>query len=81
MDRPLDLHGMTVAEMLPELDDFLHRAYRKGETRVLVVHGKGTGVLKLEVGRVLTTHPLVVRFRPADSRDGGTGATEVLLVQ
>jgi len=80
LDNELDLHGLTVAEMLPALDEFLYRAYRRGETRVLIVHGKGSGVLKLEVRRVLSGHPLVANFRPADGRDGGAGATDVLLV-
>jgi len=80
MDKTLDLHGMTVAEMLPVLDDFLYRSYRTGNTRVLVVHGKGMGVLKLEARRMLSRHDLVASFREADGCDGGAGATDVLLV-
>ncbi len=80
MKDELDLHGMSVAEMLPVLDDFLYRSYRAGLARVRVVHGKGSGVLRQEVRRVLSTHALVVAFRPADGRDGGDGALDVNLV-
>jgi DNA mismatch repair protein MutS2 len=80
MNDELDLHGMTVADMLPALDDFLYRSYRAGRARVRVVHGKGTGVLRQEVKRFLSHHALVAGFRPADSRDGGDGALDVNLV-
>jgi len=75
----LDLHGMTVDEMLPLLGEFVHSSFRNGCYRVRVVHGKGTGVLKTEVARYLSTHPLVEFYRPADSCHGGDGATEVEL--
>jgi DNA-nicking Smr family endonuclease len=75
----LDLHGLTVMEMLPALDEFLHASYRAGYNRVRIVHGKGTGMLKLEVGRRLADHPLVASYWPADSCNGGSGATEVQL--
>ena len=47
----IDLHRLTVDEALPKLDDFLHAAFRAGLYRVWVVHGKGSGVLRQEVGR------------------------------
>ena len=67
-------------ELLPVLDDFLYRSYRAGRSRVRVVHGKGTGVLRQEVRRFLSRHALVAGFRPADSCDGGDGAVDVNLV-
>ncbi len=75
----LDLHALTVVEALPRVDIFLHDSYRAGYFRVRIVHGKGTGVLKLEVGRYLATHPLVLRCQSADTYHGGPGATEVYL--
>lgn len=73
----LDLHALTVVEALPEVDVFLHDCFRAGYHRVRVVHGKGTGVLKAEVTRYLSTHPLVIGYRASDVYHGGTGATEV----
>lgn len=75
----IDLHRLTVDEALPKLDSFLHTAYRAGLYRVWVIHGKGSGVLRQEVGRYLSKHPLVRSHRPADRYHGGIGATQVEL--
>jgi DNA mismatch repair protein MutS2 len=79
MGTELDLHRMTVEEALPKIDDFLNDIYCAGLHCCLIVHGKGTGVLKQEVSRYLATHPLVKSFHQADRYSGGFGATEVLL--
>ncbi len=73
----IDLHGLTVDEALLKIDNFLYGAFRARLPRVWVVHGKGTGILREEVRRYLSRHPLVRRFRPADSQHGGEGATQV----
>ena len=75
----LDLHRMTVDEAVPCLEEYLYRAYQSGLRRVWIVHGKGSGVLRREVGRYLGRHPLVESYAQADSRHGGAGATEVRL--
>ncbi len=75
----IDLHGQTVDEAIPTLDEFLHTAFRAGCYRVCVVHGKGSGILRQEVRRYLSKHPLVRSFREADSQNGGAGATQVEL--
>jgi len=73
----IDLHALTVDQALVRLDEFLHSSFRAGHYRVRIVHGKGTGVLKVEVARYLSTHPLVLRYQSADVYHGGSGATEV----
>ncbi len=73
----LDLHGHTVDEALPRLEEFLYSAFQTGKRRVWIIHGKGTGVLKLEVRRYLAGHPLVGSHRTANGDRGGDGATEV----
>jgi DNA-nicking Smr family endonuclease len=80
MGPEIDLHRLTVDEALPKIDDFLHDMYCAGLHYVLIVHGKGTGVLKQEVSRYLATHPLVKSYHQADRWSGGYGATEVELV-
>ena len=75
----IDLHGLTVDEALTRLDGFLHTAYRAGLYRVWVIHGKGSGILRQEVGRYLSDHPLVRQHRLADRYHGGPGATQVEL--
>ncbi len=75
----IDLHRLTVDEAIPKLDDFLHAAFQAGLYRVWVVHGKGSGILRREVGRHLSDHPLVRFHGPADRYHGGIGATQVEL--
>ncbi len=75
----LDLHGLTVDEALPRLDRFLHAAYQAGHYRVYIVHGKGSGILRREVGRFLSGHTLVRSHQLADKYHGSDGATLVLL--
>ena len=79
IEEELDLHRLTVDEALPRLDEFLHTAYQAGLYRVRVVHGKGSGVLRREIGRYLMNHPLVRSHGPADPHHGGIGATQVEL--
>ena len=75
----IDLHRLTVDEAIPKLDNFLHAAFQAGLYRVWIIHGKGSGVLRQEVGRYLSTHPLVRLHAPADRYRGGMGATQVEL--
>jgi len=76
----IDLHGMTVDEAIPLVDEFLHKAYRKRLNRVWVIHGKGTGALRREVRSYLTRHPLVARCSTADGYRGGNGCTQVEMI-
>ena len=79
IDEELDLHSLTVDEAIPKLDQFLNAAFRAGLYRVRIVHGKGTGVLRQEVRRYLSGHPLVKSYDSADRYHGGAGATQVEL--
>ncbi len=75
----IDLHRLTVDEALFKLDDFLYATFQAGLYRVWVIHGKGSGILRREVGRYLSNHPLVRFHTPADSHHGGIGATRIEL--
>jgi DNA mismatch repair protein MutS2 len=79
---PAELHllGRTVDEALPELDKFLDASARQGRTEVRVVHGHGTGRLRLAVRAHLAAHPQVAAHRPGGPGEGGDGATVVTLV-
>ena len=78
---PVELHllGQTVDEALPALDRFLDASARLGRTEVRVVHGHGTGRLRIAVRAHLKGHPQVAGFRPGGSGEGGDGATVVTL--
>ncbi|MDR2137901.1 MAG: Smr/MutS family protein, partial [Synergistaceae bacterium] len=45
----LMVRGMTVDEALPLIGTYLDRAYRAGHSSVLVIHGRGEGILRREV--------------------------------
>jgi len=80
MGTELDLHRLTVEEAIPKIDTFLNDTYCAGLHYVRIIHGKGSGILRQEVGRYLTTHPLVKSHHSADRYGGGIGATEVVLI-
>jgi DNA mismatch repair protein MutS2 len=75
----IEVRGQTLDEALPTVEEFIDRAYRAGNQRLEVVHGKGTGTLRQAVRQMLGSHPLVSRFEGADRRDGGEGVTIVVL--
>lgn len=75
----LDLHTFRPGEVKDLLDDYLEEAWKKGFREVLIIHGKGMGMLRGRVHGILATHPLVLDFREADAREGGWGATVAVL--
>ena len=76
----IDLRGRVTDEALPMVDSFLDLAYRAGQRRLEVVHGKGTGALRRAVRELLRGHPLVTTFASAEPKQGGDGVTVVTLV-
>ena len=77
----IDVRGRTTEEALPMVDSFLDLAYRAGQSRLEVVHGKGTGALRKAVRGLLREQPLVTSFESAAPRAGGDGVTVVQLVR
>ncbi len=82
----IDLHGFKEDEAEAELVGFLEESRRRGFSCVKVIHGRGLRspgepVLKLMVARLLkgALSKYVRAFATAPPRDGGLGATYVLL--
>lgn len=75
----LDLHHCTVADVEPLLSKFLDDASVRGEHRLKIIHGKGSGKLRREVERLLSSSSLVSRYESAQPRDGSTGVTVAFL--
>jgi DNA mismatch repair protein MutS2 len=71
----LDLRGQTAGEALHRLDQYLDDAYLVGLPWVRIIHGKGTGVLRVAVRDALRNHPLVTSYESGDEREGGDGVT------
>ena len=82
IDRRLDLHGYTAARAEVKLQTFIEDAAYGGCRCVLVITGKGAGVLKSHVPGWLKRAPLsglVLALAQARPADGGSGAFYVLL--
>lgn len=79
VDGVLDLHTFQPREVKDLVPEYLAECRRRGITRVRIIHGKGTGVLRRIVQGVLEKDPAVVSFRTADLGGGSWGATEVEL--
>ena len=75
----LDLRGQNVEEGLMEVDAFLDRAARMNLSRVTIIHGKGTGVLRAAVQQHLRKCGQVKSFRLGTYGEGESGVTIVEL--
>jgi DNA-nicking Smr family endonuclease len=78
----LDLHGRTQDDAYRALCSFIDGAHGAGRRSVLIITGKGQGVLKNAVPRWLNQPPLrgrILSFSYAQQKDGGAGALYVLL--
>ena len=73
----LDLRGARVDEALEALSRYLDDAGLAGLTKVLIIHGMGTGAIRDAVRSAAASHPLVKSLRPGQRGEGGDGATIV----
>ncbi|MCC7461336.1 MAG: Smr/MutS family protein [Gammaproteobacteria bacterium] len=87
VEAATDLHGMNAGDAAQALRAFLREARARQLRCVRVIHGKGLRsglrgpVLKQTVNTLLRQADPVLAFASARPRDGGTGATLVLLRQ
>ncbi|HYV40493.1 MAG TPA: Smr/MutS family protein [Thermoanaerobaculia bacterium] len=79
IEDSFDLHSFLPRDVPDVLADYLEEARKGGWREVRIIHGKGKGVRRAEVQRLLSVNPLVVRFSDAPLDRGGFGATVVLL--
>jgi len=81
----IDLHGMTTEEALIELNIFIKKNYENQSKYILIIHGKGLnnkeGVapLKRLVQKLIINCDIAMASTSASIKDGGYGATYVLL--
>ena len=75
----IDIRGMTVDEAEVQIGKFIDDAVFSGLSKVMVIHGKGTGALRQGVQAYLKHHASVLRYTFADTAEGGSGATVVEL--
>jgi dsDNA-specific endonuclease/ATPase MutS2 len=74
-----DLHSVTPKDVEPVVEEYLSEAYRLGFKALRIIHGRGIGVQREIVRKVLARTSFVASFSDAPAEAGGWGATIVTL--
>jgi DNA-nicking Smr family endonuclease len=77
IEDALDLHSFAPRDVISVVEEYLHEAARAGFLTVRLVHGRGKGVQRAAIHRLLRDHALVARFW--DAPEAHLGATLVEL--
>jgi DNA-nicking Smr family endonuclease len=75
----LDLHAFAPRDVVDVVGDYLDECRRLGLREARLVHGRGKGVQRAEVRRLLAARDDVASFEDAPPASGGWGATIVRL--
>lgn len=73
----LDLHAFAPRDVKNVAENYLAEARKKGFSIVRIIHGKGTGVQREIVRKVLAETDFVKSFKTGDEFSGNWGATIV----
>ncbi|MEO7598425.1 MAG: Smr/MutS family protein [Opitutus sp.] len=75
----LDLHTFRPADLGQLIPAYLGECAARNIRSVRIIHGKGTGTLRITVHTLLRRSPLVSSFQLANEHSGAWGATIVTL--
>ena len=75
--QDLDVRGMRGDEALNAVMYFIDDATLVGMSRVRILHGTGTGILRQLIRQYLATVPAVTDYRDEHVQFGGAGITVV----
>jgi DNA-nicking Smr family endonuclease len=75
----LDLHPFSPRDVPSVVEEYLRECSKRGIPEVRLVHGRGKGVQRAVVRRLLRSLPEVASFGDAPPQSGGWGATLVRL--
>jgi dsDNA-specific endonuclease/ATPase MutS2 len=75
----IDLHPFAPKDIPSVTEEYLKECLAAGIFEVRIIHGRGTGLQRNIVRRILAKHPRVLSFRDAPPEAGGWGATVVTL--
>lgn len=73
----IDLHAFSPRDIRAVVEAYLPEAHAKGFKVVRIIHGKGVGVQREIVRKVLSETDYVKKFRNAPEFSGSWGATIV----
>ena len=73
----LDLHSFSPKDIRDVVEEYLAAAHEKGFKTVRIIHGKGVGVQREIVRKVLSETDFVSKFKNAPEFSGSWGATIV----
>ena len=79
VEDSIDLHSFPPRDVPDVVDAYLEEVVEKGFTEVRLIHGRGIGVQRDRVQKLLARHPLVSGFHDAPPDRGGWGATVAYL--
>jgi len=68
-----------VEEALPLLNKFVDDARLSGAKNLRIIHGKGTGALRMAILSWASGHLLIESAQEAHIDQGGAGATDLIL--
>ena len=77
IEESIDLHAFAPKDVVSVVDDYLQAAHEAGFRQVRLIHGRGKGVQRAAVHRLLRAHTLVDRYW--DAPESHLGATLVIL--
>ncbi len=75
----IDLHAFAPRDVKAVTEAYLEEARKKGFKMVRLIHGKGVGVQRETVRKVLERTEFVRSFKTADEFSGSWGATIAVL--
>jgi DNA mismatch repair protein MutS2 len=75
----VDIRGMRAEPSLKMVETFLDQSLKNGLSKVIVIHGKGSGALRKAIREFLEGHPLVSSYGSELDALGEDGATYVVL--
>ena len=79
LEDSFDLHSFLPGDVASAVEEYLRLAREAGYREVRLIHGKGIGVRRAEVRRLLSRRDDVADFFDAPPERGGSGATVVML--
>ena len=68
----IDLHGYDRDSARMMVNDFIRDNYEMGIDTMIIIHGKGLGILRKEVHEALRVNKLVLEYKSDNFNDGCT---------